>query len=123
MKQHIIIITLVICSLHSICQINHSERFSISDFVMCDALCPDNQIYTYFPALPDATLSQPGQPALPMVSVKFLIPTQSRIDSIKIIGGDTTMVFLSHKIFPAQSPVPTCINCLVPGFTSIDSSV
>ena len=123
MKRILIIIALIICSLHSICQINYTERFLISEFDMRDTLCPDNQTYTYFPAFLNSSTTQPGQPALPFVSIKILIPTESKIDSIKIIDGDTSILLLDHRIFPAQSPIPTCIDCKVPGFSSIDSSV
>ncbi len=123
MKQIVFIITLIICSLNSICQINHSERFSIYDFLMHDTLCPDNQTYTCFPASLEATLSQPGQPALPTVSMNFLIPTSCIIDSIVISEEDTINITLNHKIFPFQPPAPSCSTCPPAGFRSMDSSI
>jgi hypothetical protein len=86
-------------------------------------LCPDNQTYSYFPGYADATLGQPGQPALPLVPVNLLVPTGSFIDSITVQGNDISLITLSHKIFPFQAPVPTCIGCPIPGFTTIDSTI
>lgn len=101
MKRCIFIICLVICSLQSISQLSHFNKFSISEFGIRDTLCSDNQIYSYFPAYSDFTLMQPGQPTLPIVPVKLLIPTGSIIDSIDIQKGDTTVIMLSHRILPS----------------------
>lgn len=123
MKHLTLFILLIICSIQTYCQITQTKRFSISDFSLRDTLCPDNQTYSYFPGYPDATLAQPGQPALPLASINFLIPTSCLVDSIVVQEQDPTNIVLNHKIFPFQPAAPNCGTCPSPGFRSIDSSI
>lgn len=121
MKRYILSISLIICSLHSISQISYFKSFSLADFIIEDTLCLDHQTYAYFPFFSAATINQAGAPALPSVPVKLLIPTGSRIDSIKVVVGDTSTIWIRHLMFPYQQPIPT--NCPGIRFTTIDSTI
>jgi len=123
MKQIVFIIILIICSLNSICQINHSERFSISDFLMHDTLCPDNQTYKLFNTKADNKEMTSGMPELPVFYYRFIMPNGYVIDSITYIEADTSTLTLNRKMFPAQTAVPACIGCPSPVFKTPDSLV
>lgn len=71
----------------------------------------------------DASTSVVGEPSLPSCYLNFYIPDGRDVKAVTVSKSGKTTYQLSLPLLPAQQPVPTSADYVVPGFTEPTASV
>ncbi|KUK59995.1 MAG: Uncharacterized protein XD81_0540, partial [Bacteroidetes bacterium 38_7] len=117
------IIVLTTIPLLVISQITHTVNFSSENLSFTDEVAANNNTYTKVKLFDFDLVSDTGKPALPVKSIKLIIPHGQTVDNISLSNVAVETLWTNYWVFPAQQPIPTCIGCPIPEFVNPDPDI